>query len=37
MRFARAETETIAPDEAEMFAGAPVLRDGHGAPRMPHA
>jgi flavin reductase (DIM6/NTAB) family NADH-FMN oxidoreductase RutF len=27
-RFARAETETIAPDEAEMFNGAPVLRVG---------
>lgn len=27
-RFARAETETIAPEEAEMFASAPVLRTG---------
>lgn len=27
-RFARAETETIAPYEAELFAGAPVLRAG---------
>lgn len=27
-RFARAETETIEPHEAEMFAGAPVLREG---------
>lgn len=27
-RFARAETETIAPDESEMFEGAPVLRVG---------
>lgn len=27
-RFSRAETETIAPEEAEMFAGAPVLRTG---------
>jgi flavin reductase (DIM6/NTAB) family NADH-FMN oxidoreductase RutF len=28
VRFARAETELIAPEEAEMFAGAPVLRTG---------
>jgi flavin reductase (DIM6/NTAB) family NADH-FMN oxidoreductase RutF len=27
-RFARAETESIAPDEAEMFGAAPVLRLG---------
>jgi flavin reductase (DIM6/NTAB) family NADH-FMN oxidoreductase RutF len=27
-RFARAETEAIAADEAELFAGAPVLRTG---------
>jgi len=27
-RFARAELETIQPDEAEMFDGAPVLRSG---------
>lgn len=27
-RFARAELETIQPEEAEMFAGAPVLRAG---------
>ena len=27
-RFARAETETIGPEEAEMFSGAPVLRVG---------
>jgi flavin reductase (DIM6/NTAB) family NADH-FMN oxidoreductase RutF len=27
-RFARAELETIRPEEAEMFAGAPVLRAG---------
>ena len=27
-RFARAETETIQPHEAEMFAGAPVLHEG---------
>lgn len=27
-RYARAETESIAPDEAELFAGAPVLRAG---------
>jgi flavin reductase (DIM6/NTAB) family NADH-FMN oxidoreductase RutF len=27
-RFARAELETIQPDEAEMFDGAPVLRAG---------
>jgi flavin reductase (DIM6/NTAB) family NADH-FMN oxidoreductase RutF len=29
-RFARAETEAIAADEAEDFAGAPVLRAGVG-------
>ncbi len=28
VRFARAERETIEPDEAEMFAGVPVLRAG---------
>lgn len=28
LRFARAETEAIAAEEAEMFAGAPVLRTG---------
>lgn len=27
-RFARAETEAVAPDEAEVFAGAPVLTRG---------
>lgn len=28
LRFTRAETESIAPAEAEMFAGAPVLKAG---------
>lgn len=28
LRFARAESETIEPGEAEMFAGAPVLKAG---------
>jgi flavin reductase (DIM6/NTAB) family NADH-FMN oxidoreductase RutF len=28
LRFARAETETIFPEEAELFAGAPVLKTG---------
>jgi flavin reductase (DIM6/NTAB) family NADH-FMN oxidoreductase RutF len=29
-RYARVETEAIAPGEAELFAGAPVLRAGVG-------
>ena len=31
VRFARAETESVAEDEAETFAGAPVLKAGIGS------